>query len=125
MSDPYNKPLSIDPPTTGPKDTIWWRLVNLQPATWRGVVTAVVVLLAALGIKVAPGIPDAAFLVILALLPILQGLWTKSAVTPNAKVAVAVPDPINAPAEVTAGEAVVPDETPAEDILAAATEKGV
>lgn len=88
-----------------PRDNPLWRLVNLQPATWRGIVTAVFMLLAAIGIKVAPEIPDAAFLVVLALLPVIQGLWTKSAVTPNAKVAVEVPDPINAPNEVVAGQA--------------------
>lgn len=120
MSDPYNKPLATD----GPRDTVWWRLMNLQPAVWRGIVTAVFVFLAAVGIKVAPEIPDAAFLVVLALLPIVQGIWTRSAVTPNAKVAVSVPDPINAPAEVAAGEAVVPASTPTAEILEAAETKG-
>lgn len=108
-----------------PKNTIVWRLVNLQPSVWRGVVTAVFVTLAAVGIKVAPEIPDVAFLIVLALLPIAQGLWTKSAVTPNAKVAVSVPDPINAPDEVSAGQAVVPMGTPAAEIVEAAKIKGV
>jgi hypothetical protein len=120
MSDPYNKPLN----TAGPKDTVLWRLVNLQPATWRGVVTAAFVLIAAFGIKVAPEIPDAAFLVILAVLPVIQGLWTKSAVTPNAKVAVRVPDPVNAPDEIEAGPA-VPVDVSHESIIDAANKEGV
>lgn len=120
MSDPYNKPLEVD--GNSPQDTIWWRLINLQPATWRGVVTAVFVLLAAVGIKVAPAIPDAAFLVLIAVLPIIQGVWTKHAVTPNAKVAVSVPDPINAPSEIAPGEAVVPGNVLARDIADAARE---
>lgn len=107
-----------------PQDTFWWKLLNLQPATWRGLVTAVFVFLAALGIKVVPEIPDATFLIILAILPIAQGLWTKRAVTPNAKVAVRVPDPVNQPAEIEAGPATVPADVPAQDILVAATEKG-
>lgn len=89
------------------RDNALWRLVNLQPATWRGIVVAVFVFLAAVGIKVDPGIPDAAFLVVLALLPVAQGLWTKGAVTPNARVAVSVPDPIRSPQVIEAGEAVV------------------
>jgi len=107
-----------------PRDTVWWKLVNLQPATWRGVVTAAVVLLAAVGIKVAPEVPDAVFLVILALLPVIQGVWTRSAVTPNAKVAVSVPDPVNAPSVVESGQAVVPDNTPVSEILEAAKGEG-
>lgn len=107
-----------------PKDTVWWKLVNLQPATWRGIVTAVVVLLAAAGVKVAPEVPDAVFLVVVSLLPIAQGLWTRSAVTPNAKVAVSVPDPVNEPGVVAAGQAVVPDNTPANEILEAAGQEG-
>lgn len=95
------------PSASEPKDTIWWRIVNLQPATWRGIVTAVFVLLAAVGIKVVPEVPDAVFLVILAVLPVIQAAWTKKAVTPNAKVAVRVPDPINRPGKIEAGPAVV------------------
>lgn len=92
---------------TDPKDTIWWRLVNLQPATWRGIVVAAFALAAALGIKFAPEVPDAAFLVVLAALPLIQGLWTKKAVTPNAKVAIRVPDPIKHPNQIEAGPASV------------------
>lgn len=102
LAEPY--PASDQPP-----DTFWWRLVNLQPATWRGIVVAIFAFLAAVGIKVAPEIPDAAFLLVIALLPIAQGLWTKKAVTPNAKVAVYVPEPTRAPELVQPGEAVVPE----------------
>lgn len=95
----------------GPKDSFFWKLFNLQPAVWRGLVTAVFALLAAIGIKVAADVPDVVFLVVLALLPILQGVWTKGAVTPNAKVVVKVDDPIDAPNDISAGEAVVPIDT--------------
>ena len=109
-----------------PQDTVWWRLINLQPAAWRGIVMAVFVFLAAVGIKVAPQIPDAAFLVILALLPVIQAVWTKTAVTPNAKVLVRVPDPVNQPLEIEAGQAVVPitDMEKSADILQAAETRG-
>ncbi len=108
-----------------PKDSVLWKLVNLEPAVWRGIVVAVLAVLAAVGIKVAPGVPDLAFLVVLAVLPVFQGLWTKSAVTPNAKVAVVVPDPVEAPSIVRAGEAVVPVRTPRDTIVEAATSRGV
>lgn len=111
-----------------PRDSFWWKLVNLQPATWRGIVTAVVALAVAVGFKVAPEVPDAVFLVILAVLPVIQGVWTRKGVTPNAKVAVVVPDPINAPNTVEAGEAQVvvghPGSEQSAAVLAAASDKG-
>lgn len=90
-----------------PQNTLTWKLFNLEPAVWRGVVTAVFVVLAAVGIKVSDDVPDLAFMCILALLPVVQGLWTKGAVTPNAKVVVRVDDPVGDPNKITAGEAVV------------------
>jgi hypothetical protein len=98
-------------PTDETKDGIVWRIVNLNPSIWRGVVAAVFVFLAALGIKVAPDIPDAAWLVVAAVIPLLQAISTRKAVTPNAKVVVRMPDPVNEPTKIEAGEAVVPINT--------------
>lgn len=105
-----------------PKDTMWWRLVNLQPAVWRGLIISVIAVAAAFGIKTREDLPDLLMLVVLGALPILQGLWTKGAVTPNAKVAVIVPDPVGAPNKVRAGEAEV--NAPNEDVIEAARVKG-
>jgi hypothetical protein len=83
----------------------WWRLVHLEPALIRGLAVAVVGLLGSVGILVIPGLPDGLVGVWLALAAIVQALWTKGAVTANARVAVRVPDPVNAPFVVEAGEA--------------------
>jgi hypothetical protein len=104
------------------KDTILWRLVNLNPAVYRGLVVAVFSVLAAVGIKVSPEIPDVSLVVLLAVLPLLQAGWTKGAVTPNAKVAVVVPDPINEPNKVRAGQAEV--NAPDAEVIKAAQLKG-
>jgi hypothetical protein len=101
-----------------PRDTALWRLINLQPAVWRGLVVAVLALAATLGFEYAADLPDNVMLLIIGILPILQALYTRKAVTPNAKVAVSVPDPVRAPNKVEAGEAVV--NAPDEEIVAAA-----
>lgn len=113
------------PVSNPPRDSVVWRIFNLQPAAWRGVVTAVFVVLAAVGIKVSSEIPDAVFLAVLAILPIAQAIWTKGAVTPNAKVVVVQPDPVSRPQQVQAGEAVVPSIVSDERILDAARSEGV
>lgn len=87
------------------KDTFWWKLVHLDPVLMRSFVIAGVTLLASFGLILAPGIPDATIGFISVLLLLGQALWTRSSVTPNAKVAVSVPDPVNAPHIVEAGEA--------------------
>jgi len=103
------------------RDTFWWRLVHLEPALLRGVVVALVALLGAVGILVAPGIPDALLTVWGVTATLVQALWTRSGVTANARVVVEAPDPIGEPATVTAGAAVTEASTP--DILAAAREE--
>jgi hypothetical protein len=85
---------------------VWWRIVHLEPALWRGVVMAVVALLAASGIVVSPAIPDTTVLLLVAVVAIVQAVWTRPAVVPNAKVVVLAPDPIADPATVQPGEAV-------------------
>lgn len=95
------------------------RLMKLDPSVWRGLVVAVVTLLGAVGVLVAPGIPDAILGVWTPLAAILSALWIRPAVTPNAKVAVYMPDPEERPTVVRSGEA---DASAARDslILAAA-----
>ena len=58
---------------------------TFEPAMLRGVWVAIVGLLAALGITLAPGIEDkvnAILGVIIAIVAILQAYWTRGAVTP-------------------------------------------
>lgn len=97
--------LRKEPQVENNKDTVWWRLVNLDPVLLRSFVIAGVTFLASFGLILAPGIPDAIIGFIAVLLLLGQALWTRSSVTPNAKVAVSVPDPVNAPHVVEAGEA--------------------
>lgn len=98
--------LAIDrTPQVQPNDTLWWRLVNLNPALLRGLIMATVLLLSSVGILVSPEVPNSLIGFIATVLAIVQALWTRGAVTPNAKVAVFVPDPVNAPHVVEAGDA--------------------
>jgi len=108
--------------TQMPNDNFWYRLINLDPALFRGLVVAVVALLATLGVTIAPGVPDQVIAIVWLLSAIIQALWTRGGVTPNAKVAVSVPDPINEPEKVEAGGAVTT--APNHEIIAAATTQG-
>lgn len=83
----------------------WWRLVNLNPAVLRGVVVAVVALLGTVGILVTPALPDELVAALAAVAAVVQALWTRAAVTPNARVVVRAPEPITEPGVVEAGEA--------------------
>jgi hypothetical protein len=87
-----------------PQDTFWWRLVHLDPAVYRGLVVAVVGLLATLGVAVTPGLPDSLVIVIIMSMAVIQGLWTRSGVTPNAKVVSYLPDPFK-PSAISPGDA--------------------
>jgi uncharacterized membrane protein YfcA len=97
-----------------------WRLVHLEPALWRALVMAVVALAGSVGILISPDLPESLLGVLGAVLAIVQMMWTRGAVTPNAKVVVSAPDPIGDPATVTAGEATT--EASTKDILDAARE---
>lgn len=99
-------------------DNFWYRLTKLDPALYRGLIVATVTLLASIGVIVAPGIPDALIAFVAIIIPIIQALWTRSAVTANARVAVVVPDPVFAPDEVEPGEAVTT--APNSEIISAA-----
>lgn len=87
-----------------PQDTFWWRLTHLDPAVYKGLVVAVIGLLAALGIVIAPGIPDQVIGLVVAVMAIVQGIWTRRDVTPNAKVVAYLPDPFE-PHAIEAGNA--------------------
>lgn len=87
------------------KTTLWWRLVHLDPALLRGAVVAVVALLGALGILVSPQLPDVLIGAWAAMAAVVQALWTRPAVTANARVVVWAPDPVGSPRTVAAGEA--------------------
>jgi len=117
-SPPARKKVVVEPPN----NSFWYRLVNLDPALFRGLVVAVVALLATLGVTIAPGVPDQVIAIVWLLSAIIQALWTRGGVTPNAKVAVSVPDPINEPEKVEAGGAVTT--APNHEIIAAATTQG-
>lgn len=84
----------------------WWRLVHLDPAILRGAVVAVALLVSTLGFAISEQTLTAFLTAIAAVLAMVQALWTRSAVTPNAKVVVYKPDPVNKPAELAPGEAV-------------------
>lgn len=97
------------------------RFTKLEPAVWRGFLIALFALLALFGIEWATEANALTVLnVILAVLPILSGLFTRPAVTPNAKVGAEAAQDI--PGAYEAGEAapytegtpvdVVPDNAP-------------
>jgi len=100
------------------KDTVWWRLVHLEPTVLRGAITGTVGLAAAGGILISPGLPDALLGALVPILALVQLLWTRPAVTANARVAVEVPDPVRDPGTVVSGAAVT-TATGAEIITAA------
>lgn len=93
-----------------PEDpSFFWRLVNLDPALWRGLVVAIFALLSSFGFYVSDEEREALILVLVSVVAIVQGLWTRFAVTPNKKVVVYKPSPVDAPAMVVAGPAVSTD----------------
>lgn len=87
------------------KTGFWYRLVHLNPALFRGLVMATVLLFASVGIRVSPEVPDSVILFLGAVFAIVQALWTAPSVTSNEKVVVYVPDPVNKPGEVAPGNA--------------------
>ena len=96
---------TLSPPPLEDRNTFLWRLVHLEPVVLRGVIVSLLMLLASLGIIISPQLPDELIAFLAAVAALYQALWTRSAVTPNAKVVVAAPDPVNRPNVITAGEA--------------------
>lgn len=88
-----------------PEDTFWWRLVHLNPSLYKGVIVALIAVLAIVGVHVSPGLPDALDGLIVALSAIVQAVWVKTSVTPNAQVVVAVEDPHQGGSQIVSGEA--------------------
>lgn len=84
----------------------WWRFVHLDPALLRAFIVAAFLLAGGLGLSFATDLPDNLITFISAALMLIQGLWTRSSVTANARVLVRVPDPVNRPGVVVPGEAV-------------------
>ncbi len=66
----------------------WTRLRTFEPTMLRAVLTALVVAAGAFGLELTPYADrvDVAYTALFAIIPILQGLLTRPAVTPNAKV---------------------------------------
>lgn len=89
--------------------SFWWKLVNLDPVLVRGAVMSFAALAATLGLAVSDKALGAFLAAVFSLMLLLQALWTRGSVTPNAKVVVYKPDPIEAPFELEAGPAVSTD----------------
>lgn len=80
----------VAPPAAG--QSLLRRLLTLEPAVVRGVIGALVLVLALWGVDAADlgSRVEQTVLTVLALVPLVTAWWTRSAVTPNAKVAEAV-----------------------------------
>lgn len=118
-----NEPVSPNPNIPNPgEDTFMWRLVHLNPVIWKGVIVAVIAALAAFGVHLSPAIPDALDGLIAAVAVLAQTLWVRPSVTPNAQVVALLPDPVNAPGAIVAGDAVTT--APDHAVVAAAREAG-
>lgn len=105
-----------------PEDSFWWRLTHLEPAIFKGVILAVVGILAAFGVHVSEAIPDSLIGFLIAALALVQAAWVRKSVTPNAKVVAYTEDPQTPGSRIRPGEAV----TAADDatILVAARTPG-
>lgn len=101
------------------KNSFWWRFVNLEPAVWKTLILVVVAILGNLGILVSDDLANNFVTLWTLLMFIVQVLWVRPSVTPNAKVAVMVPDP--AQPDVVAPGAAVTSATSAEIVQAART----
>lgn len=89
--------------------SLWWKLVNLDPVLIRGAVMSCGALAMALGLTVSDKTLGAFLAALFSLMLICQAIWTRSSVTPNAKVVAYKPDPVNEPLVVEAGQAVSTD----------------
>lgn len=94
------------------------RLIHLNPARWIALVVAVSFVLGSFGLVITGEQKEGIIGLILAVIPILQGLWTETKTTADTKVVVVAPDPIRQPELVAPGAATT--EASAKEILAAA-----
>lgn len=87
----------------------WWKLVHLDPVLLRGAVISIAALIGTFGLAVGDQKVEAFLGAIAALLFLVQALWTRKSVVPNAKVVAYKPDPVNAPTVLAPGPAVSTD----------------
>lgn len=71
----------------------WYKLVHMEPALLRGLIMAVFAFLASVGIVASDTLPDALIGVTLALLALIQALWTRGVVVAEDKVVAYVEKP--------------------------------
>lgn len=82
---------------------------ELEPASFRGALVAVVAILGTVGVHVTPGVPETIVNVVTGIVTVsafIASLWARRAVTANSRVVVYAPDPIAQPRMVEPGEAV-------------------
>lgn len=102
-----------------PDEKSWyWKLAHLNPARWIALVVAITFVCGSFGLVVSGEQREGIIGLILALVPIIQGLWTESKTTADSKVVVVAPDPIAQPTLVEPGAATT--DATAKQILAAA-----
>jgi len=106
LDDKHNPEQDLAIEKTVEMNTFWWKFVHLDPAILRGAIIAVAVLIGTLGFAVNEQTLAAFLTAIGALLAMGQAFWTRGSVTPNAKVVVYKPDPVNHPTELASGDAV-------------------
>lgn len=87
----------------------WWKLVHLDPVLLRGAVIAGAALAGSLGFAIGDQKVEAFLAAAAALMYLVQALWTRKAVVPNAKVVAYKPDPVDAPTVIAPGPAVSTD----------------
>lgn len=86
------------------KNSFWWRLVNLEPVLWKTLILTIFAILGNVGILVSDDLANNLVVAWTSLMSLIQLLWVRGGVTPNAKVAVTVPDPAH-PGVIMPGEA--------------------
>jgi hypothetical protein len=85
------------------RDTFWWRLLHLNPVLFRTAVVTIVALLAMAGVLVSPTLPDTLTAAVTAIAALGGALWSRDGVTPNDKVVVYQPDPVDRPTVILPG----------------------
>jgi hypothetical protein len=86
------------------KNSMWWRLVNLEPVLWKTIILTIVAVLGSVGILVNDDLANNLVILWTTLMSIIQLVWVRGSVTANARVAVLVPDPAD-PSAVAPGAA--------------------
>lgn len=102
-----------------------YRFTHLEPSVYRGVVVAIFGVLASMGVVVSDSIPDQLVVLVLAILPLIQAVWTKASVVPKDKVVAYIEDPYARTGRhsIKAGEATPAASVSERDILEAVYDK--